>query len=194
MAKILQKAPHFSADARVSKEVKMISLDEYAGKYLVLFFYPGDLTFICPTEAVELDKHLGEFQKHNAEVVICSNDDIKTHQEWVATPRNKRGLGQETKIPLLADVDKAISKAYNVYLEEQKFPARGVFIIDPKGVIRHIMICEPGVGRNIEEILRLLKASQKHAETNQGCPVNWTSDKETIGLTEESSKTYFKDL
>jgi alkyl hydroperoxide reductase subunit AhpC len=189
--KILQKAPEFEAQALVYNDVKTIKLADYRGKYLILVFYPADLTYVCPTEVLEFDKRLENFQKLDAEIVICSNDTIETHKKWVATSRKERGLGKQTRIPLLSDPDKTISKAYDVDLEDEGFATRGLFIIDTKGIIRQITINEPGVGRNVEEVLRLLSASQEHAATGKGCPVNWVPKGDTISLDPEGSKKYF---
>jgi alkyl hydroperoxide reductase subunit AhpC len=123
----------------------------------VLFFYPLDFTFVCPTEIIEFSEKSPAFAKLNAQVLACSTDSKFSHLAWVNTPRNKGGLG-DMKIPILADITKQISKDYGVLFDEEGHPFRGTFLIDPKGILRQITVNDLPVGRNVDETLRLLEA------------------------------------
>lgn len=140
MAPSLQKpAPAFKATAVVNGHFQDISLSDYAGKYVVLFFYPLDFTFVCPTEIIAFSDRIDEFEKINTAVIACSTDSEYSHLAWINTPRKQGGLG-EMKIPLLADKSMTISKAYGVLDEESGVPFRGLFIIDGKGKVFNICI------------------------------------------------------
>ncbi|KAJ3274320.1 hypothetical protein HDV01_003164 [Terramyces sp. JEL0728] len=166
VVKIQQKAPAFSAQAVVDGEFKQVSLDDYKGKYLVLFFYPLDWTFVCPTEIIAFSEKAAEFKKINAEVVGVSIDSKFSHFNWINQPRKQGGLG-EMHIPLVADVTKQISRDYGVLIEEggdAGLAARGTFIIDDKQNVRVAQINDLPIGRNIDEVYRLVEAIQFHAK------------------------------
>ncbi|KAJ3312923.1 hypothetical protein HDV04_002580 [Boothiomyces sp. JEL0838] len=171
VVKIQQKAPHFSAQAVVNGEFKEVSLDDYKGKYLVLFFYPLDWTFVCPTEIIAFSEKAAEFRKINTEVVGVSIDSKFSHFNWINQPRKQGGLG-EMHIPLLADVTKKISRDYGVLIEEggdAGLAARGTFIIDDKQNVRVAQINDLPIGRNIDEVYRLVEAIQFHAQHGEVC-------------------------
>lgn len=149
--------------------VQKINLRDYAGKYVVLFFYPLDFTFVCPTEIVQFSDRAGEFRAINAEVIGCSIDSVFAHMEYTKKDRKKGGLGR-MDIPLLADVNKNISRAYNCLDEEQGIAFRATFIIDKTGKVRHYSMNDFPVGRSIEEVLRLVKAFQHNDEFGEVCP------------------------
>lgn len=135
MAPALQKpAPNFKSTAVVDGQFKEISLSDYAGQYVVLFFYPLDFTFVCPTEIIAFSDRVEEFQKIKTAVIACSTDSEYSHLAWINTPRKEGGLG-EMKIPILADKSMKIAKDYGVLDEESGVPFRGLFIIDAKGKI-----------------------------------------------------------
>ncbi|CAH8598249.1 unnamed protein product [Schistosoma curassoni] len=165
-------APEFKGNAVVNGEFKEISLKDYRGKYVVLFFYPADFTFVCPTEIIAFSDQVEEFNSRNCQVIACSTDSQYSHLAWNNLDRKSGGLGQ-MKIPLLADRTQEISRAYGVLDEEDGNAFRGLFIIDPKGILRQITINDKPVGRSVDETLRLLDAFQFVEKHGEVCPVNW---------------------
>ena len=156
-ATIGKVAPHFKAQAWVSSasSFKEISLEDYKSKWLLLFFYPLDFTFVCPTEIVEFSNKAKQFRDNNCEVVGSSIDSHFVHRRWTLEPRNEGGLGP-IDIPLLADVKKEIADRYGV-LNDAGLALRGTFLIDDNQIVRHISINDLSVGRNVDEYLRLLQ-------------------------------------
>ncbi len=172
MISVLQKAPDFSAQAVVGNgDFKKVSLSDYKGKWVVLFFYPLDFTFVCPTEIQEFSKREGEFKQLNAQVLGASIDSQYSHKAWI-----QNGLGQLT-YPLLADINKDISRKYGALLEEAGHSTRATFIIDPEGVIQYASYNSPNVGRSVSEVLRTLAACQ----TGERCPAEWKPGAKTLG-------------
>jgi peroxiredoxin (alkyl hydroperoxide reductase subunit C) len=190
MVQVGQKAPDFKAEAVVDKQFKDVSLADYRGKWVVLFFYPLDFTFVCPTEITAFSDAIDEFKKINTQVIGASVDSKYSHLAWIETPRNKGGIG-ETPYPLLADITKKISSDYGVLIEEAGVALRGLFIIDPDGVLRVQIVTDLNIGRNIGEVLRLVQAAQYTAEHGEVCPANWTPGGDTIKPGVDSSKEYF---
>uniref|UniRef100_A0A1A8D6H3 Thioredoxin-dependent peroxide reductase, mitochondrial n=1 Tax=Nothobranchius kadleci TaxID=1051664 RepID=A0A1A8D6H3_NOTKA len=188
---VTQPAPTFKATAVHNGEFKDLSLDDFKGKYLVLFFYPLDFTFVCPTEIISFSDKANEFHDVNCEVVGVSVDSHFTHLAWVNTPRKAGGLGN-IHIPLLSDLNKQISRDYGVLLEGPGIALRGLFIIDPNGVVKHMSVNDLPVGRSVEETLRLVKAFQFVETHGEVCPASWTPDSPTIKPTPEGSKEYFE--
>lgn len=191
MAKVTAAAPYFKATAVVDGDFKEVSLDQYKGKWLVLFFYPLDFTFVCPTEIIAFSDRVKEFRDINCEVACCSVDSQYTHLAWITMPRKEGGLGP-MKIPVISDLTKSISRDYGVLLEGAGIALRGLFIIDPKGIIRQITINDLPVGRSVDETLRLLKAFQFVEEFGEVCPANWHPGDETMKATPKGSQEYFK--
>lgn len=192
-ASVRKVAPSFKGDVLQADSSfgKVNFPDDYKGKYVVLFFYPLDYTFVCPTEIIDFSDRSDEFKKLNTEVIAASVDSLHSHFNWVQTPRNKGGLGQ-MKIPIISDLTHAISKAYGVYCEDAGHTLRGLFIIDDKGVIRHATLNDMPVGRNVDEILRLVQAFQfvdKHGEV---CPSGWKPGAATIIATQQDKNKYFE--
>ncbi len=173
VARVAQKAPDFTATAVMPDNSfnEAFKLSDFTGKYVVLFFYPLDFTFVCPSEIVAFDKKLEEFKARNCEVIGCSVDSQYTHYAWRNTPRDKGGIGQ-IQYPLVADLSKEVSTSYGVLLNGQ-VALRGLFLIDPEGVIRHAVINDLPIGRSVDEALRVLDAAQYHAEHGEVCPANW---------------------
>ncbi|XP_059616911.1 peroxiredoxin [Phlebotomus argentipes] len=192
-AKIQQPAPNFKGTAVVNGEFKEISLSDYKGKYLVLFFYPLDFTFVCPTEIIAFSDRMSEFQKLNTEVVGVSVDSHFSHLAWTNLERKHGGLGK-LKYPLLADITKQISRDYDVLLEQNGISLRGLFIVDPNGILRQITVNDLPVGRSVDETLRLIKAFQFVEKHGEVCPANWNPDTnpDTIKPTVQASKDYFQ--
>jgi len=195
-AKVQKPAPSFSADAVVNGQFKSVSLDDYKGKYLVVFFYPMDFTFVCPTEIIAFSDRSDEFRSIDCEVLAISVDSKFTHLAWVNTPRKEGGLGP-MKIPLVSDITKQISRDYGVLLEEGEdagVSLRGLFIINEKGIVRHISINDLPVGRSIDETLRLVQAFQYTDKYGEVCPSGWKPGDLTMHPDPTKSKEYFSKV
>ena len=188
------QAPDFTATAVVDQEFKEISLSQYRGKYVVLFFYPLDFTFVCPTEITAFSDRYDAFKALNTEVLGVSVDSQFSHLAWIQTPRNQGGLG-DINYPLVADLKKEISTAYNVLDDAEGVALRGLFIIDPDGVIMHATINNLPVGRNVDETLRVLQAFQYvQSNPDEVCPANWTPGEKTMKPDPKGSKEYFSSI
>lgn len=188
-AQVQKPAPDFSGMAVVDGKFKQIKLADYRGKYLVLFFYPLDFTFVCPTEVIAFSDRLNEFKELNTEVVAVSVDSHFSHLAWVNTPRNKGGLGEETKIPILSDLKKDISLDYGCLAHNGDIALRALYIINPEGVVRQITINDLPVGRSVDETLRLIKAFQFTDVNGEVCPANWQPKSKTINP--KNAQEYF---
>jgi peroxiredoxin (alkyl hydroperoxide reductase subunit C) len=165
-----KKAPDFELESTKNLETlgENIKLSDYKGKWLVLFFYPMDFTFVCPTEITAFSDSYEEFQALDAEIVGVSTDSKFTHRAWINTPRSENGLGK-INYPLGADTNHVVSRAYDVLIEEKGVAKRGLFIIDPEGIIRYQVVTDLSIGRSVDETLRVLQALQSGAR----CPANW---------------------
>lgn len=170
-AMVGKKAPGFNMEGYFKDNKQKYALEDYKGKWVMLFFYPLDFTFVCPTELTELSKRHEEFEAINAQVLGVSVDSVFSHEAW-----SKQDLG-DLNYPLLSDMTKETSFAYNVLDEEQGISLRGAFIIDPDGVLQCSMVNNLSIGRNVDELIRLIKAFQ----TGDLCPVGWQPGKETLG-------------
>ncbi|KAJ3130823.1 peroxiredoxin [Physocladia obscura] len=196
VARVKFPAPFFQADAVVNQKFTSISLDQYRGKWLVLFFYPLDFTFVCPTEIIAFSDRANEFRALNAEVVGASVDSKHSHLAWTNQPRNKGGLGK-INIPLLSDITKKISADYGVLIEQGPdvgLALRGTFIIDPLGVVRQITINDLDVGRSVDETLRLIEAFQYHEKHGEVCQAGWTKGNKGMIADPVRSKEYFESV
>lgn len=182
-------APDFSGEAVVGTEFTNIKLGDYKGKWVVLFFYPLDFTFVCPTEIVAFSDAIEEFKKLNTEVIACSVDSKFSHLAWNNMSLEKGGLGG-VKFPLLADLTKNISRDYGVLLEQGGVALRGLFLIDPDGVLQHQTVNALNVGRSVKETLRVVKAFQFSKQHGEVCPANWDEGAEAIKPTAESTGAY----
>ncbi len=189
MSLVTREAPKFATDAVVGHEFKEISLDDYKGKWVVLFFYPLDFTFVCPTEITAFSDHYDKFAAAGAEILGCSVDSKFSHLAWVNLPRNQGGLGK-INFPLLADLTKDISRDYGVLLDAG-IALRGLYIIDPEGNVAFEVVHDLGIGRNVEEVLRVLKAIQKTRETGEVCPANWHEGDDTMKGDPDGSREWF---
>jgi len=192
-AAVTQPAPAFSGQAVVEGDFKQLTLADFEGKYLVLLFYPLDFTFVCPTELIAYSERIEEFRGLGCEVVGVSTDSQFSHLAWNNMPRKEGGLGG-LKYPLLSDFSKAISRDYGVLLEAQGVALRGLFLINPEGVVCHQSVNDLPVGRSVDETLRLLKAFQFVAEHGEVCPANWTPDSPTIKPNPTDSLEYFNKV
>eukprot|EP00013_Stygamoeba_regulata_P026860 CAMPEP_0177655720 /NCGR_PEP_ID=MMETSP0447-20121125/15138_1 /TAXON_ID=0 /ORGANISM="Stygamoeba regulata, Strain BSH-02190019" /LENGTH=195 /DNA_ID=CAMNT_0019159699 /DNA_START=31 /DNA_END=618 /DNA_ORIENTATION=- len=191
MARVGAPAPDFKCMALKGKDFGEISLGDYKGKYLVLFFYPLDFTFVCPTEILEFSKRAKDFHETGCEVLGASVDSHFCHLAWVNTPRADGGLGGALDIPLLADLTKKVSADYGALLGDSGLTMRALYVIDDKGIVRHITMNDPPVGRNVDEILRIVKGYQYTDKHGEVCPVNWTPGAATMVPDPEKSKAYF---
>lgn len=188
---VQKEAPDFTAQAVMpDNSFKEIKLSDYRGKWVVLFFYPLDFTFVCPTEITALSDRHEEFRKLDAEILGVSVDSHFTHLAWKNTTRMEGGLGT-VNYPLVADLNKTISADYGVLLDVG-IALRGLFIINPEGQIQYQVVHDLGVGRNVDETLRVLEALQTVAKTGEVCPANWHEGEETMKGDPEGSKEYFK--
>ncbi|KRY01692.1 Thioredoxin-dependent peroxide reductase, mitochondrial [Trichinella pseudospiralis] len=188
-----EKAPDFKSQAVISRKISEIKLSDYKGKWLILFFYPMDFTFVCPTEIIAFNDRAGEFKEINCELIACSTDSHFSHFGWINTPRKEGGLG-EMKIPLMADFTKSISRSYGVLLEKDGIALRGLFLIDPHGILKHVSVNDLPVGRSVDEALRLVKAFQFFEKHGEVCPANWKPDGPTIKPNVDQAKEYFSKL
>jgi len=171
-ARIGAPAPFFALDAVVGKEFRKISLADYQGKWVVLFFYPNDFSFVCPTEIKGFSSALESFRKLNAEILGASVDSKFSHLAWI-----ERGDLGDLKFPLLSDVTKDVSGKYGVLDRAEGTALRGLFIIDPQGALQYVVIHNRDVGRSVDETLRVLEALQ----TGSLCPVGWKPGQKTLG-------------
>lgn len=192
MPQVTSLAPEFAAQAVVKGQIKKVSLKDYEGKWKILFFYPLDFTFVCPTEIIAFSDRHSEFEALNAQVIGVSVDSQFTHLAWINTPRKQGGLG-ECNYPLVADLDKSIARDFGVLLDAG-MALRGLFLIDPKGVIRHSTINDLPVGRSVDETIRVLKAFQYVETHGEVCPANWEEGKPSMKADPIGSKTYFEKV
>ncbi|MDX2050724.1 MAG: peroxiredoxin [Rickettsiaceae bacterium] len=186
-----KSAPNFIAkaimhDNSINQE---FSLSDYcSGEKCVLFFYPLNFTFVCPSEIISFNNHLSEFKARNTKIVAVSVDSHFSHLEWKRRPHNKGGIG-DIQFPLVSDLSKSISKAYNV-LGDDGFALRGTFFIDENFILRSFSVNDAPIGRNIEEILRTIDAWDHFSEHGEVCPAGWTKGKDAINATSEGIADY----
>ena len=181
-------APDFSTEAYVNGEFRKVSLSDFKGKKLVLFFYPLDFTFVCPTEILAFADRIDEFKKRQTEVVGVSVDSQFTHRAWAQVDRKEGGIKGVT-FPLLADLNKKIASDYGVLMPEG-IALRGLFIVNKDGILKHATINHLDLGRNIDEVLRLLDAIDFSEEHGEVCPANWKKGDKAMKPTAESLKQY----
>ncbi|HOC73244.1 MAG TPA: peroxiredoxin, partial [Candidatus Hydrogenedentes bacterium] len=170
---VTQPAPDFKATAVMADNTfnEKFQLSDYRGKHVVLFFYPLDFTFVCPSEIIAFDKRLKEFEERGVQVVGVSVDSHFTHWAWKNTPVEKGGIGN-IQYPLVSDLTKQIARDYGVLVNEA-VALRGLFLIDKDGVVRHALVNDLPLGRSVDEALRIVDALQFHEENGEVCPANW---------------------
>ncbi len=204
---VTKPAPDFTAEAVMGDNtIKEISLADYKGKKVVLFFYPLDFTFVCPTEIIAFDKKLAEFEKRNVQVLGCSVDSKWAHLAWKNTDVNKGGIGN-IKYPLVADITKSMARDYDVLMgaldatvitdDEQRetsvggdITLRGSFLIDEDGVVRHELRNDEPLGRNIDDMLRMVDVLAHHQEFGDVCPAGWQKGEDAMQDNPESVANY----
>jgi alkyl hydroperoxide reductase subunit AhpC len=191
LARVQKPAPNFTATAVVGEEFQPIKLTDYRGKYVLLFFYPLDFTFVCPTEIIAFSDRIEEFQSRHCQVLGVSVDSHFTHLAFNQMPRNQGGLGG-CRYPLLADLAKSISRDYGVLVEDNTVALRGLFLIDKEGILRHALINDLPIGRSVDEALRVLDALQFVEKHGEVCPADWKPGEATIKPSVNGSKEYFR--
>ena len=199
-----KKAPLFKAKAVINgSEITEFSLEQYIGKkYVILFFYPMDFTFVCPTEILAFQEKIEEFEQRNVAVVGCSVDSEFSHWKWLQTEMKDGGI-KGVKFPLVADFTKTISENYDVLAGDYDYndigeatfngapvAYRGLFLIDKKGVVRHQLVNDLPLGRDVDEALRIIDALQFFEENGEVCPANWSKGKKAMKATQEGVATY----
>ncbi len=183
------KAPDFKAQAVSGGDIVDVSLNDYNGKWKILFFYPLDFTFVCPTEIVAFSDAASKFKEKDCELIACSVDSVFSHLAWTQQDRKEGGLG-DVNFPILADLNKNIARDYEV-LTEDGVSLRGLFLIDNENVIQHATINNLSVGRNVDEALRLLAGYQFTAEKGEVCPANWSEGDDSMKPDPKGSKEWF---
>ncbi|KAF5336179.1 hypothetical protein D9611_006334 [Ephemerocybe angulata] len=191
VALVQRPAPAFKAEAVTAGLFEDVDLAQFLGQWVVLFFYPMDFTFVCPTEILAFNDALPQFKELNTAVLAVSTDSKFSHFAWATQDRKEGGLGPNLTIPLIADRNMKISRDYGVLLEDEGIALRGLFIIDPKGILRQITVNDLPVGRSVDETIRLIKAFQFTEKYGEVCPANWTEGSATIKADPVSKLEYF---
>lgn len=202
-----RKAPDFNSTAIINGHefVNNFTLSQFKGKkYVILFFYPMDFTFVCPTELHAFQEKLFDFEKLNVQLIGCSVDSEYSHFAWLQQPKNKGGI-QGVTYPIVSDFSKSISESYGVLAgkyapdengnwkcEGAPVAYRGLFLIDKEGIVRHCVINDLPLGRNVDEALRMVEALQHFEEYGEVCPANWSKGKEAMKATEEGVVNYLE--
>ncbi len=207
---VTKPAPDFKATAVMpDNSFNEVSLSDYKGKKVVLFFYPLDFTFVWPSELIAFNNRIDEFEKRNTQVLGCSVDSQFSHLRWREMEVNKGGIGN-VKYPLISDLDKSISRSYDVLLgstpatvllEDDEIETsvgggvsmRGSFLIDEDGVIRHAVLNDLPLGRNIDEMLRMIDALAFHTKHGEVCPANWQEGKKAMNPSDEGMRSYMSE-
>tara|TARA_B100001142_G_C14294719_1_gene640350 strand:+ start:557 stop:1201 length:645 start_codon:yes stop_codon:yes gene_type:complete len=207
---VTKPAPNFKTMAVMpDNSIETVSLEDYKGKKVVLFFYPLDFTFVCPTELLAFDKRLGEFESRNTQVLGCSVDSRWAHLAWKNTDINNGGIGQ-VKYPLLQDLDKSIARNYDVlvgatdaFVETEDsaetttvgggVALRGSYLIDEDGVVRHAVLNDLPLGRNIDEMLRMIDALSHHQKHGEVCPAGWKNGDSAMAESPEGVSNYLTE-
>ncbi len=185
-----KQAPDFKADAVVGGDFQEITLSEFQGKNVLLFFYPLDFTFVCPTELHAFQEKLGEFKAKNTEVIGVSVDSKFSHLAWLNTDKTDGGI-QGVEYPLVSDINKTIARDYDVLVAGDGIAYRGAFLIDAKGQVRHQTVNDLPLGRNIDEFLRLVDALGFHEKHGDVCPANWKEGEKSMKADQSGLKDYF---
>jgi peroxiredoxin (alkyl hydroperoxide reductase subunit C) len=188
---VTKPAPDFTADAVVGGEFKTIKLSDFRGRYVVLFFYPLDFTFVCPTELIAFSDQMHEFTKRGAHVIGVSVDSKFSHLAWTQKPRKEGGLGN-IGYPIVSDLNKAIARSYGVLLEETGVALRGLFLIDKQGILRHALVNDLPLGRSVAEAIRTLDALQHFEQHGEVCPANWKPGEDAMKADQHGLKRYFE--
>ena len=203
-----KKAPVFNSKAVINGNeiVESFSLDQFVGeKYVVFFFYPADFTFVCPTELLAFQEKLSDFDQRNTVLVGASTDSEFSHWKWLQTPKNQGGI-QGVTYPLVVDQNLTISKSYDVLVGSEEYDEegnetfvgepkayRGLFLIDKQGIVRHQLVNDLPLGRNVDEVLRMIDALQFNEEFGEVCPANWKKGEKALKATQEGIASYLSE-
>jgi peroxiredoxin (alkyl hydroperoxide reductase subunit C) len=190
MSLVGKRAPEIKAKAIAKGNTVDFSLADHLGKYVLLFFYPLDFTFVCPTELHAFQEKLAEFEKRNALVVACSIDSCFSHAAWLRTPKAMGGIEGIT-YPIISDIHKSIARDYDVLKEDDGIAFRGLFLIDRQGVIRHQVVNDLPLGRSVDEALRMVDALIFYEKHGEVCPANWKSGAKAMKPTEKGLADFF---
>lgn len=176
-AKIGELAPSFNLPSTQNLDTLSdnVALEDYRGRWLMLFFWPYDFTFVCPTEIIAFSEAASQFRDLNCDIVGASVDSVYTHRAWITTPRDQNGIGA-LNYPIASDFTKETARAYGVLDEKSGAAHRGLFLIDPEGIIRYQVVTDMNVGRSVEETIRILEALQSGGL----CPINWKKGEKTL--------------
>ena len=187
---VTKEAPDFVATAATPDHGldESFSLSSFRGDYVILLFYPLDFTFVCPSEIIAFDERIDDFRQRDCQIVGISVDSQFTHLAWRKTPRENGGIG-EIRFPLVADLDKSISRNYGV-LHNDAVALRGLFLIDREGIVRHALVNDLPLGRNVDEALRMLDALRFHESRGDVCPANWHDGQPGMKPTAEGVAEY----
>jgi len=186
---VTEQAPDFKGQAVMpDNSFREISLSEYRGKYVLLFFYPLDFTFVCPSEILAFDRKVEQFKAKDCEIIGASVDSQYSHFAWRNTPVKEGGIGQ-IKFPLVADLSKKISQEYGI-LFNGEVALRGLFLIDKEGIVRHQLVNDLPLGRSVDEAMRVLDALQFHEKHGEVCPANWNPGEDAMVPTAEGVASY----
>lgn len=191
--KVGDKSPDFNATAVIEQEFVRLSLSDYLGKYVILLFYPLDFTFVCPTELTAFSDVYHKFQNLNTEILGISVDSEYSHLAWIQTNRELGGVG-DLNYPLVSDLTKQISESYNI-LTSDGTALRGLFLIDPKGILQHSLVNNLDFGRSVDEVLRVIQAVQYvQTHPDEVCPANWQPGNSTIINNPKEAQEYFSAI
>lgn len=185
-----RQAPDFKATAVVNGDFKQVRLSDYRGKYVVLFFYPLDFTFVCPTEMHAFQEKLETFKQLNVEVLGVSVDSEHSHLAWLHQPKEQGGI-HGVKYPIVSDLNKTIARDYDVLVPDAGVAFRATFLIDKEGKVRHQTVNDLPLGRNIDEFTRLVEALQFHEQHGEVCPANWKKGEKTMKPNQAGLKAFF---
>lgn len=188
-----RKAPEFALEGVLNGRFDTYRLSDYHGKWVVLFFYPLDFTFVCPTEILAFSDRVGEFRKLGAEVIGASVDSKFCHLAWTEKRREEGGI-HGLSYPLVEDLKKDLARAYGVLDEDGAVALRGLFVIDPDGIVQHATVNNLGVGRSVDETLRVLQAFQFVRENGEVCPADWKPGAKSMKADWKQSKEYFEEV
>ncbi|MFN4173727.1 MAG: peroxiredoxin [Parachlamydiaceae bacterium] len=186
-----RRAPEIKTKAvHKNKIINDFNLLQFHGMNIILFFYPLDFTFVCPTEMHAFQDHLADFEKRNTQVIACSVDSVYTHLAWLNTPRSKGGIAGVT-YPILSDINKTICRDFDVLVPNEGIAYRGLFLIDSNGLVRHQIVNDLPIGRSIDEALRTIDALNYHETHGEVCPANWALGKKSLKPSQEGLEEYF---
>jgi peroxiredoxin (alkyl hydroperoxide reductase subunit C) len=190
-ARVGELAPDFTATAVVNKAFEEVTLSSFRGKNVILFFWPLDFTFVCPTEICAFSDAVDRFAERSTALLGVSTDSQYTHLAWQNTPRSAGGLGQ-VRFPMVADLNHDIGRSYGVLIDEQGIALRGLFLIDGAGVIRHMLINDLPLGRSVPEALRMVDALLHFEKHGEVCPANWHAGEAGMVPDLEKARTFFE--